>query len=182
MAASLIALAVACGGATAPIPDPGTSSGSSGSSSGASSSGASSSGAGSSGSGRSCTEIGCANGFDIVFSYNTPGDYLIELRLDGEEVFCKASLPLRGTASACERPDVLLTTVGSALPASQQSIGGIHLTNTTVKKISIKVQRDNTMVATGSWDPIPYVTRPGPNGPGCPPETCTSGSVTLLER
>jgi hypothetical protein len=180
VALSSIALAVACGGATAPIPDPGASSGSAGSSGG--SSGGGSSGGASSGGARSCTEIGCANGFDIQFSYNTPGSYIVDVKLDGDLVHCAATIPLRGSGTPCDRSDVLLTTVGSALPVAQQSIGGVHLTNTSAKRVSIQVQRDGKMLASGSWDPIPYVTRPGPNGPGCPPETCTSGSVVLTER
>ena len=179
---ALVASAVACGGATASVPDPSSSSG--GSSGGSSGAGASSGAGTSSGGGdRACTAMGCSNGFDVSFSYSQPGTYIVTVKLDGEEIVCKTAIPLRDTADGpCGRSDVLLTTVGSMLPVAQQSIGGLHITTTTPKRLSVQVQRDDKMLATGSWDPIPLVTRPGPNGPGCEPETCTSGSVNLLER
>lgn len=177
MLSSLLVLAASCGGSTAPIPDPSTSSGASGS---AGTSGGASGGASSGG--RACTDVGCANGFDVEFSYNTQGTYVVTLKIDDAEVVCKASIPIGGNTQPCNRSDVLLTLSGSALPVSQQSIGGIHLTSTSAKRLSIQVQRGDTMLATGKWDPIPYVTTPGPNGPGCEPATCTSGRVKLLER
>ncbi|MBS2016221.1 MAG: hypothetical protein JST00_25285 [Deltaproteobacteria bacterium] len=174
------ALVLACGGATTTVPDPSSSSGSSGASSSSGSSGASSSGASSGGQG--CTAIGCASGFAIEFSFNQAGTYVVALKLDDAEVTCKATIPIRGTDSPCSRSDVLLTLSGSALPASQQSIGGIQLTTTTAKKLAIEVFLNDRAIASGAWDPIPYVTSPGPNGPGCEPATCTSGSVKLISR
>ena len=184
VACGLVACGVACGGATATVPDPSSSSGASGgASSGGGSSGAGASSGASSGGDRACTAMGCSNGFDVSFSYSQPGTYVVTVKLDGEEIVCKASIPLRDTTDGpCGRSDVLLTTVGSMLPVAQQSIGGLHITTTSPKRLSVQVQRDEKMLATGAWDPIPLVTRPGPNGPGCEPETCTSGSVNLLER
>lgn len=164
---ALVALASAsCGGATS------SSSGASGSSS----SGAS----GGPGNGAVCTEIGCTQGFSIAFSYREQGSYVVDLGIDGATVTCRASIPLpREPGAVCDRSDVLLSLVGSMLPVEQQSIGGVLLTSTTAKAVSVRVSKDGKVLASATYAPVPYVVRPGPNGPGCEPAQCTFAEVKL---
>jgi len=165
-AGSLVALAASCGGATSSTP------GSSGSTSGSDPGG-----------GKACTEIGCDQGMSIAFSYREAGSYVVDLVIDGAPVSCRASIPLaRDPATPCDRSDVLLSLVGSMLPVDQQSIGGVRLTSTTAKSVSIRITRDGKVLASATYAPVPWVTRPGPNGPGCEPAQCTAASVALAPR
>ncbi|HVH46655.1 MAG TPA: hypothetical protein VM925_30145, partial [Labilithrix sp.] len=131
----------ACGGNT--TPQPGSSGADLSSSSG----------------GRPCTEIGCDNGVRIDFSYRDPGDYVFEVTVDGTKVTCKATLPLpQQPPDACDGPGVLLGLVGSMLPADQQSIGGLILSATTARSISVHAMRGSTVLGDKTFAP-PYVTR-----------------------
>lgn len=159
----LLVAGVACGGATEVSKDAGAPGG------------GGSSGSGSSG-GRPCTEIGCNNGVHIEFSFREPGSYVFDLTLDGAKVTCNAVLPLpRNSGDGCSRNDVVLTRVGSELPLSQQSIGGITLTSSP-SKITLRAERDGQLLGEATILPA-YVTTPGPNGPGCPPKECKSATA-----
>lgn len=161
--AGTAALAAACGGSTTQSPGSAGSSGTSGAS----------------GSGRACTEIGCENGVRVDFSYRDAGSYVFDVTVDGAKVTCKATLPLPPQPpTACDGPGVLLGLVGSMLPASQQSIGGLILSSTTAKTIAVRATRDGTLLGDKSFTP-PYVTAPGPNGPGCEPNECKLAKVTF---
>lgn len=161
-------LVFACGGSVS------SSSGTSGSAGSAGSSGSS---------GRSCTELGCDQGLRIDFSYKQQGTYVVVVNVDGRIATCKATLPLtRDPVTPCDDPSVLLTLVGSMLPVDQQSIGGVYVRSTTARSVIVRVQRDNAVIAEATYAPPPYVTRPGPNGPGCEPAECTQATVTLGAR
>ncbi len=135
---------------------------------------------GSSSSGGACSEIGCANGAQIDFSYRERGAYVVEVDVDGTRTTCKATLPLpRDFFTACDREGVLLMLVGSMLPPDQQSIGGLEVQSTTAKVIAVRVTRDGQELARATFDPVPWVTSPGPNGPSCEPKTCTEARLTL---
>ena len=154
-----------CGGAT-------TDGASTSSSSSSSSSGANGGG------GRSCTEIGCANGFVLAFSYRDRGAYVFDLEVDGAFVTCKATIPLaRDSASACSSDAAQLGRVGSMLPESQQSIGGLTFFSMP-RTVKIRASRDGTTLVDTTVTPT-YVVTPGPNGPDCEPKECRSATVSL---
>lgn len=159
-----LALASACGGTTTQQPG---------------SSGASGSSGNASGGGRACTEIGCENGVRVDFSYRDAGTYVFDVTVDGTNVTCKATLPLpKQPPTACDRADVLLGLVGSMLPADQQSIGGLIFLSTTANSIHIRATRDGAALGEKTFAP-PYVTAPGPNGPGCEPHECKLAKVSF---
>lgn len=128
--------------------------------------------------GKSCALADCSQGIEIAFTETQAGTYAIELVIDGTTSTCTATLPLSGDANPCTSPDVLLTRSGSALPAAQQSIGGLRIMRTDAKSVTVRVTRDGTSVRDATFTPS-YVVTPGPNGPGCAPETCTNASFTL---
>ncbi len=157
--------ALGCGGQTT-----GTSASSTSSSSSSSSSGGD----------RACTEIGCADGATVAFSFREPGRYEVTVDLDGATVTCRTSLPLpKDGSDGCDSQDVLLTRSGSMLPVDQQSVGPLTVKRTTAKTLGVTVTRDGEVLASKTFAPIPWVTRPGPNGPGCEPATCVQASLTL---
>jgi len=150
------AVTLACGGATE--------------SSSSSSSGSSS--------GHVCTDIGCQNGFQLDFSYRERGAYVFDLEVDGVAVVCKASLPLLSVAvPACTADVAQLGLVGSRLPESQQSIGGL-LFATSPRRVKIRVQRDAKVLVETTLEPV-YTVTPGPNGPDCDPKECKSAKASL---
>lgn len=132
------------------------------------------SGCSSLGGGTACTEAACAEGFQIDFSFTERGSWLFEVDIDGALTTCRATLPLpSGSASACDGSAVQLSLVGSALPAAQQSIGGINVVTSTAKRITVKASRDGAAVREKSFQPA-WVESPGPNGPDCEPKVCRS--------
>lgn len=131
------------------------------------------------GEGRACTTMACQNGVDIAFSYRDAGTYVFEVTIDGAKVTCTATLPLaQQPPDPCDGPGVLLSLVGSMLPADQQSIGGLILSSTTAASVAVRATRDGVLLGDKTFAP-PYVTTPGPNGPGCDPESCTLAKVTF---
>lgn len=123
--------------------------------------------------------MGCQNGVDIAFSYRDAGAYVFEITIDDVKVTCTATLPLAAEPPVpCDNPDVILSLVGSMLPADQQSIGGLTFASTTAKSVTIRATRDGALLGDKTFAP-PYVTSPGPNGPGCDPESCTLARVTF---
>jgi hypothetical protein len=170
----------ACGGATEGTKEPSSSSGGTSGGAGASSSGApgSSGGGGVSSGGVACTDIGCSNGLQVDFTYRDRGSYLFEIEVDGVTVYCKASIPLpRGYTNACSSSAAQLGLVGSMLPESQQSIGGLMF-GTSPSKVRIQAQRDGVILADTTMTPS-YTVTPGPNGPGCEPKECRFGKASL---
>ena len=131
------------------------------------------------GSPQACTTMGCADGLKVDFSYNQKGNYLVVVTIDGVITTCKATLPLANPPpEACDRPGVYLTLVGSALPADQQSIGGVFTAPSTAKHITVNVSRDGTVLGTIDKD-ITWVVTAGPNGPDCEPKQCRTAQMTL---
>ena len=129
--------------------------------------------------GQSCTAIGCENGVRFDFSFNKQGSYVFDINVDGVVTTCRATLPLSpNVSSACDRPDVLLTLSGSALPEAQQSIGGLLFTSTTAKTISIRATRDGALIGEKTFA-VNYIVSPGPNGPDCEPKECKQVSTTF---
>lgn len=128
---------------------------------------------------KACTTVGCVDGLRVDFSFNQKGSYVVEVTLDGVKTTCKATLPLSNPPpTPCDREGVYLTLSGSALPADQQSIGGLLVTATTNNHVTVRVSRDGTIL--GAIDrTITWTTTPGPNGPGCEPAECRSSSMTL---
>jgi hypothetical protein len=158
-------LLAACGGSTA--------------STSASSSSGDTSSSSSSGGGRACTEIACQNGVLVDFSYTQQGAYVVEVTIDGAKTTCRATLPLpRQPPQACDREGVQLTLSGSALPASQHSIGGLTLFSTSASSVTIRATRDGNVLGEKTFAPA-YTTSPGPNGPGCDPAQCKLAKTTF---
>lgn len=129
---------------------------------------------------KACTLMGCESGVRVDFTYREQGTYVIDVTVDGKKTTCTATLPIaKGSVDdTCSDPDVLLMISGSMLSADQQSIGGLMLNTTTAKNISIHATRDGAVIGDKSFAP-PYVTRPGPNGPGCEPDSCTLATSTF---
>ena len=124
----------------------------------------------------SCTEMGCQSGVQVEFSYAAAGNYVFEVTVDGTKTTCAASLPLvESAASGCDRDGIYLGLVGSRLPVEQQSIGGLMLTTTTAKELSIRATKDGALLGESTVI-VPYTTSPGPNGPDCEPKSCTFAS------
>ncbi|MBX3207790.1 MAG: hypothetical protein KF764_22275 [Labilithrix sp.] len=129
--------------------------------------------------GRACTDIGCDNGVKVDFTFREAGQYVFEVTVDGEKTVCRASLPLESSFSnPCDRTDVLLGLVGSALPPAQQSIGGLTLTTTTAGSVTIRATRDGALLGEKTIR-IAYDVTPGPNGPDCEPKECKSAKATF---
>ena len=135
-------------------------------------------GNGNGGGARACTDIGCANGFVLEFSYRDRGAYVFELVVDGVSVTCNATIPLaRDVTSACSSSAAQLGLVGSMLPESQQSIGGLTFFGLPTT-VTVKASRDDTTLVDTIVTPT-YLVTPGPNGPGCEPKECRSATVSL---
>lgn len=114
-------------------------------------------------------------------TFRDAGSYVFTITVDGQTTTCRATLPLGpGSGGGCDGPPgaVILTQSGSALPAAQQSLGGLQLATKSAKSVTVKVTRDGAVVADKTFAPA-YVTRPGPNGPDCDPPSCTSARETL---
>ena len=136
-------------------------------------------GCGSLPSSKECTLIGCEQSAKIDFSFRDPGDYVFEVTVDGAKTTCRATLPLpQAPPQACDRTDVLLTLVGSALPANEQSIGGLTLHTSTAKTVVIRATRDGAVIGEKTID-LAWTVRPGPNGPDCEPKECRSATATF---
>ena len=171
----ILGAAVACGGATTEGPSSSSSSGGSGTSGSGGTSGTSGA---VNGGGVACTDIGCANGFALEFSYRDRGAYVFDLTVDGVFVTCKATIPLaRDSASACSSNAAQLGLVGSMLPESEQSIGGLMFFSAP-KTVTVKASRDGTTLVDTTVTPT-YVVTPGPNGPDCDPKECKSAKLVL---
>lgn len=128
---------------------------------------------------RGCTAVGCNNGVHVQFSFREKGSYVFEITVDGIKTTCRAVLPLSDPPpEPCDRQGVFLTLSGSKLPPEQQSLGGIILSTTTAKQLSIRGTRDGATVVTLDRT-IDYKVSPGPNGPHCEPKECKSANLTL---
>lgn len=130
--------------------------------------------------GKSCTLASCEQGIEVAFTETQAGAYALEIVIDGATSTCTTTLPLPAneTSSPCTSTDVILTRTGSALPAAQQSIGGLRIARKDAKSVTVRITRDGASVRDATFAPS-YVVTPGPNGPGCEPETCSNASFTL---
>lgn len=128
-------------------------------------------------SGRSCTLVGCEQNAKVNFSFRDPGAYVFEVTVDGVKAICRETLPL-SQSTPCDRSDVLLARVGSALPANQQSIDGLILQTTTAKTVVVRVTRDGTLIGEKTIA-LSWTVTPGPNGPDCEPKECRSATATF---
>lgn len=123
--------------------------------------------------------MGCVEGVLLDFSYRDKGSYFFDVKVDDVVVTCKATLPLaKDPPLACDRPEAQLGVVGSMLPETGQSIGGLTFPSTTATKITVRVMRDGVELANQTFSPS-YTTSAGPNGPGCEPSSCTLAKETL---
>jgi len=125
---------------------------------------------------RACTEIGCSSGLFIEFEFRDPGTYTFTVTVDDVVTKCAATLPLPSAPDRpCDRDDVTLALSGSALPAAQHSLGGLHLPTTAARSVSIKATRDGMPLGDLTFAPD-YKVSPGPNGPDCEPKDCRRAS------
>lgn len=131
-------------------------------------------------SGKRCTLMACADeGLRVDFTETQPGAYVIEAVIDGSTTRCSERLPLASAGgNVCDSPDVSLFRTGGALPASQQSLGGLTVSRLHVQSITVRVTRDGQLVREATLAPS-YTVTPGPNGPDCDPEGCRSAVATL---
>ncbi|MCW5835641.1 MAG: hypothetical protein KIS78_24785 [Labilithrix sp.] len=129
---------------------------------------------------KTCTTIGCGlEGVEIAFTYREAGTYIFEVTVDGEKTTCRASLPLEPRFSnACDRIDVVLGLIGSALPAEQQSIQNLNVKTTTAEVVHVRATRDGVLLGDKTIR-LSYKVTPGPNGPDCEPKECKSATATF---
>lgn len=127
---------------------------------------------------KTCTLVGCEQNAKIDFSFRERGEYVFDVTVDGVKSTCRATLPLTGATQPCDRSDVMLTLVGSALPPDQQSIGGLTLQTTTAKTVVIRATRDGALIGEKTIE-LSYTVTPGPNGPDCEPKECRQASATF---
>jgi len=128
---------------------------------------------------KACTMLGCNDGLRVDFSFKEKGSYVVEVTVDGVKTTCRASLPLSNPPpSPCDRPSVFLTLSGSALPAEQQSIGGVFVATTTATHIAVNVTRNGMLLGMVDQN-ITWSVTAGPNGPDCEPKQCRSAQMAL---
>ncbi|MBK8172982.1 MAG: hypothetical protein IPK60_21980 [Sandaracinaceae bacterium] len=125
-----------------------------------------------------CTLIGCEDGFGVAFDARDwpGGDYVVTVDADGQARTCTVTLPYATVETGATCSDGLrLDTSGSALPASEHEILGLHVTDTPAS-LTVTITRDSVMLATESFTPSYITTQP--NGPGCEP-VCTQANATM---
>ena len=126
-----------------------------------------------------CTLASCEQNAKIDFSFREQGSYVFDVTVDGVKTTCRATLPLAGQPpTPCDRSDVLLGLVGSALPPEQQSIGGLILQTTTAKTVTVRATRDGALLGEKTIE-LAWTVAPGPNGPDCEPKECRSATATF---
>ena len=122
----------------------------------------------------SCVDVACNAGLRVVFSetQREPGAYRVEVDWDGQSASCSTGLPypecpggstcgpLRFSASCWEDP-------------ARQSIAGVFLVDITPARVSLRLYRDETLLASRDLQPSYATTRLG--GEGC--QECTEGEV-----
>ena len=123
-----------------------------------------------------CTEIGCVDGFNGVFSpaFTAPGAYVFTVDIDGAVSTCAGNLPFDGDF-ACDG-DLGVNLSGTALPDDEHSLPGFYLSPTEFAELQLMVERDG--VEEAAWTLSPEWSTFQPNGPGCEP-TCTSAGADL---
>ncbi len=119
---------------------------------------------------RACTEIGCGASVHINVQKASgwqPGAYTVTTTVDGTAHTCTVNFPLSCDApSSCASDVVLVSQNGCALPAAEQSLGGIDLT-VPASSVSIEISHDGTPLGSGKFSPTYEELRP--NGAGCDP-------------
>lgn len=123
----------------------------------------------------SCTLLGCESGLQVDFGTTAwpAGTYRVDVTTSGTTASCSVALPLPQDPTTCA--GFQLQTSGSALPASAQSLPGVHLTGTP-SPVTVEVLRDGKSLSKQTFQPV-YSTA-SPNGPDCGP-TCTQAHVTM---
>lgn len=126
---------------------------------------------------KACTLIGCESGFQVNLQTAAwaSGTWKVEAKVGAETRTCSVTLPLPSNGQATCSGKLTLGTSGSALAPSQQSLTGVHLSDTPTA-VTLTVFRDGTLQASKDFAPT-YATSQ-PNGAGCEP-TCTQANATL---
>ncbi|MGC6493707.1 MAG: hypothetical protein ACON5B_12795 [Myxococcota bacterium] len=123
-----------------------------------------------------CTEIGCSDGLDGMFSpaFTAQGAYVFTLEAEGFTSTCTGQLPL-DEDFVC-KGDLQVTRSGSALPDSEHSLPSFRIFSSGFAEFSLTVTLDGAEVA--SWNVSPQWDTIQPNGAGCDP-ICDVADVTL---
>jgi hypothetical protein len=127
-----------------------------------------------------CTQIGCQSGYVLNVSPSSAwasGDYRFELTVDGREIRCQGSLPLKACGErsfSCDADGVRLGESGCALPANQHGIATIDLEGFPLE-LAIRVLKNGDEIASTKLTPK-YIAGQ-PNGPGCDPICCSASST-----
>ncbi|HVH41761.1 MAG TPA: hypothetical protein VM925_05440 [Labilithrix sp.] len=131
---------------------------------------------------KTCTLLACGNsGIRVDFTHVEPGTYVVDVVVDGTQTTCTATLPLKATEptdDACSAAGILLTRSGSAMPAADQSIGGLQIQRANANSVTVRVTRDGKLLHDATFSPN-YVVTPGPNGPDCDPKECKGATFAL---
>lgn len=124
-----------------------------------------------------CTEIGCANGYNLNVSPSSGwamGAYTFELTVDERKVTCEGSLPLKpcGQQSfSCDADGVRLGESGCALPPDAQGIATIAFEGFPLA-LSVRVLKNGEELMRTEL--TPKYAAGQPNGPGCDPICCSA--------
>lgn len=131
---------------------------------------------------KSCTEMGCVDGLilqvDPAFNWKA-GNFNFDFVLDNRHVRCYGELPLKpcGEQSlTCNKPGVMITESGCALPEAAQGFGDIHIEGDPAK-VMVRITHNNRPVVTRTI--ITEYNKVQPNGPGCGP-ICRSATYQLF--
>jgi hypothetical protein len=131
---------------------------------------------------RMCTQIGCSDGLTLQIAPEyrwQAGAYRFMLKLDGEEVVCQGSLPLKNCGEPniiCSQPDkVQMGESGCALAPNLHGFGDIFM-SFAPKDVTVAIARDGKEMLSQHLTPT-YITSQ-PNGEGCDP-VCTQAHVPL---
>lgn len=134
---------------------------------------------------KACTEIGCLDGFQVIFEPSSrwpAGSYEILVDIDGESTRCTGSLPLpacaSGAALQCSpaSSSVSIGESGCALPSAEHGFTGFAIPLPMVSSVRVAISRDGATLVDSTLTPSYQTFQP--NGEGCEP-ICESGSATL---
>lgn len=124
---------------------------------------------------RVCTAVSCGPASVLVLfkKQRKLGQYLVEVTVDGERSQCSVEALTIGTKQGeCDASYLILL-------AGSDGLRSLGIARSNAETVTIVVRWNGVFQQEQTFTPNYVVTRPGPNGPGCDPESCTSASHEL---
>jgi hypothetical protein len=128
-----------------------------------------------------CTEMGCHDGLyiNVPNQYKwQPGKYRFVFVMDKAKINCTGSLPFKDCRDEhikCDKPGIIITEIGCALPKIDHAFGSI-LTEIFPQKMQVTIYREKKKLLDQKME-INYQTVT-PNGIKCEPK-CKQATVDL---